>query len=182
MNENLESRLVARFNNREPEAFGEVYDLLYKGLYCYTENLFKDSVITPEDIIHDAFITLFDNNAIFVSMKQIRGYIYIYIKNRFLMDYRHQNVVNRVNSELLKNEDYFIVQAAEAEVYSFTSELLKLLPNDCIESFKLYLEGFDIKEIATMLNKSESAIYKQRSKSINEIKTFFKRGMNKKLF
>ncbi len=77
---------------------------------------------------------------------------------------------NEKRDEILRDNDYYMIQIAESEVYSWVSEAINLLPSDCAESFRMFIEGYDIKEIAKKLDKPLSTIYSQRTKAISIIK------------
>jgi RNA polymerase sigma-70 factor (ECF subfamily) len=55
---------------------------------------------------------------------------------------------------------------AENEILSVLSSSLDLLPTECAKVFKLCLDGWEIKEIADQLGKSESTVYKQKKEAI----------------
>ena len=168
MNINEESEILLKFNNKNSTAYGSVYNHLYKELFYYTYSLYKNSSILPEDIIHDTFLEIWENKKLeFDSLKKLKAYIFIVIKRKFLMHYRHNKFVVKETVKLSSNDDYFVSQAVEAEIFSFIPEALNLLPEQCAKSFKLFLEGYDIKEIAKQLNKTESTIYKQRENAIS---------------
>ena len=168
LNINKDTNLLFEFNNKNALAYGAVYNYLYKELYYYAYSLYNESVILPEDIIQDVFLEVWENKKIkFDSLKKIKAYIYIVIKHKFLMHCRHQKFISKEITKLASDDVFFIAQAVEAEVFSYIPEALNLLPEQCAISFKLFLEGYDIKDIAAKLNKTESTIYKQREKSIS---------------
>ena len=79
--------------------------------------------------------------------------------------------------ETLKNDDdSFITYMVETEIIAELSGLPDLFPTECAKVLKLYLEGWDMKEIAVKLQKSPSTIYTQRQ----EIITILKKILNQK--
>lgn len=86
------------------------------------------------------------------------------------MHCRHQKTVEKANEFQLKDDNFFIIHAAESEIYSIIPEALNLLPEDCVETFNLFIEGYSVKEIAQKKNKPLSTIYSQRDKSISILK------------
>lgn len=177
--DNLSScnQLISSFNSRTDSAsFGEMYSLLYKQLYYYAAKLFEGTGVEAEDVIHDVFLKVWEKkNVQFENIKAVKSYMYISIKNNFLSYARHNSLHNEKMPEILMNEDYYTIQAAEAEVYSAIAECAKLLPSDCVNTFKMLMEGYSVKEIATMLEKPAPTIYSQKAKAI----TILSKRLNK---
>ncbi len=64
--------LLNKFNSRDSYAFGEIYCLLYKEFYYFTNTLYKDTTIEADDVIHDIFIYLWENKKIrYNSIKKL---------------------------------------------------------------------------------------------------------------
>lgn len=159
--------LLSRFNKREDIAFGKIYDKIYREIFFYAQSVFNNSGIDPKDIIHDIFVDIWLKKSIhFHSIKDLKSYLYVTIKNRCRAHYNRVKVVDKAHKYFIKNEDIFIVQAAEAEIFSPIASALKLLPLECAKTFKMFLEGMSAKEIAVILNKKESTIYNQRREAI----------------
>ena len=169
--EEAESILLLNFNNKIDSAFSEVYSLYYKELYYYTFSIFKDTTEDSEDIIQDIFINILENKKLkFKSLIKIKSYIMISIKNRYKMYYRHQKAINNYLSENV-DDKFFILQAVESEVVSLISEILNMLPEECARTLKLFLDGYNVKEIAEKLGKKESTIYNQKNSAISTLRT-----------
>ncbi len=165
------TELVSLFNKRDRDAFGDIYDQLYSQLFIFTESLFKNTSIDPQDVIQDAFVTLWGRkNLKFDSLSDIKGYLYVSIRNRFKVHYNHMKVEHKVHGDILRNEDFYIEKAARAEVYSYVGNVLKLLPEECANVFKLFLDGYSIKEIAEMTGKKQSTIYNQKNQAVSAIR------------
>lgn len=167
-----ESLLLKRFNSRDNKAYTEVYTQVYRELYYYTNSLFRNMPIEPDDIIQDIFLEIWESrNQKFDSVNKIRNYIYVAIKHRFISLYRKEKTIGKYQrDEILKNE-YFVMKAVEGEFFSIIPEALKLLPVECAKTFQLFLEGYDAKEISQMLDKKESTIYNQRQKAITILRS-----------
>lgn len=71
------------------------------------------------------------------------------------------------------DEDWLTIYAVEAEVFSLVPVALNLLPEDCAESFKLFLEGYTVKEIAEKQSKPLTTIYSQREKAVAILRSKF---------
>ena len=164
--------VLSNFNNRDYIAFGEVYSLYYMELYGYASSLYKNTTEDPEDILQDIFLKILSNKSIkFSTLKEIKNYIYVSIKNRYISYYRHHSTSKHIDINNCENEASFIFQAAEAEIISLIPEILNMIPSECAKVIKLSLQGYDIKEIADKLEKKESTIYNQRKTAISILKT-----------
>ncbi len=159
---------VALFNKRDRNAFGDIYDMVYNELFLFTNSLYSATTIDPKDIIQDAFVKLWDRDGlVFKSVSEIKSYLYVSIKNSYKVHYNHQKVTDKAHHEISKDEDYYIVQAAKAEVYSFIGKALNMLPAECAKIFKLFLDGYSVKEIADITGKRESTVYNQKNEAIS---------------
>lgn len=180
MNDNKETLLIKRFNKRENLAFGEIYSLLYKELFFFTSKLYQNTNIDANDVLHDIFIKLWElNNLKFDGLVNVKAYMYISIKNYLKNSVCHKKTVDKYVEKIMNDNDYFIIQVAEIETYSLLSDVIDSLPTECAKVFKLYVDGWSIKEIAQKLGKTESTVYTQRQDAISIVKRKLK---NDKLF
>lgn len=133
-----------------------MYRLFYKEFYLYANSLFLNN-IGAEDIIQDLFLDIWEkSNVKFDSLNYFKAYFFVAIKNKFLMHCRKNKFINKQSEAIIYDNNYFIAQAVEAELYSIIPDALNILPADCAESFVLFIENMEVKEIAEKLNKTES--------------------------
>lgn len=168
-NSNLDMQsLLDKFNNRDCGAFSELYSVLYKELYYFSNSLYRNTNIETEDVIQDAFFNIWDDRKRkFTSLSHLRAFLFVVIRNSYKRHYNHAKIVNKATNTLLEDDDYMIYRAAEAEIFSIVPQALNLLPTECARSLSLLLEGYDIKEVAQMLGKKTSTIYNQRKESLS---------------
>lgn len=165
-----DSLLLSRFNNREEGAFAKVYSHYYYNLLHLANKLFSDTTEQPEDVVQDIFINIWNNKRQkFDSLNGLKLYVYVSIRNKFKDYIKHQKHKERFR-DVINSEDYFTVQVAESEVYSIIAESISLLPEECATVFRLHLDGWDVKDIALKTGKTESTVYKQKSRSIEILK------------
>lgn len=171
----LES-LLLNFNNRENLAFSKVYEIIYDELFYFTSNVYRDTEVVASDVIHDIFIKLWENrNVKFSSIVNIKGYIYISVRNKFRDYISHAKIKDKFSHSLKMQDDYMVSQIVESETLSLITDVFKVLPSECAKVFKLFVDGWDAKEIAVKLNKSQSTIYAQKQEAIAIIKRKFSR-------
>lgn len=165
------SQLVHDFNSRKLSALTSIYDLLYDELYFFTTHIYQNTIIDPADIIHDVFIKIWDRNSMhFNDIENIKAYMFVTIKNmksnyldRLKTEYNYRQNINI-------DRDSFISEVAITETIAIIAQEIDLLPEQCANVFKLSIEGWEISEIAQMLNKSESTVYNQRTQAIKTLK------------
>lgn len=159
--------LLKMFNCRDHSAFGAIYLHLYDELHYFARKLFQGVTITTEDVIQDIFINIWENKSLrFDTIDGIKAYLYVAIRNKRIKFINHTKCVNKHIQSIKEQEDELILSVAENEVMSFLSRSMTLIPEECAKVFKLCLEGWEMKEIAAKLEKSESTVYKQRNEAI----------------
>lgn len=165
------SSLLLRFNNRDNSAFCEVYEIVYDELFYFTSSVYKDTEVVASDVIHDIFIKLWEARGVkFNSLLSIKGYIYISVKNKFRDYISHRKCKDKFNNAMRLTDDYFVSQIAESETLTIMAEAERCLPTECAKVFRMYIEGWDVKEIAEKLNKSQSTVYAQKTEAITILK------------
>lgn len=161
------SLLLKKFNNRESLAFGEVYTLLYDELYYFTSRLYHETEIMADDVIHDTFVYIWEHSTQrFEGLENLKAYLFTSIKNRFHNYIVHQKIVKKFQYE----NGEFISDVVESETLSIINQAIGLLPQECAKVFKLHIDGWQVKDIAKELGKSESTVYAQKQEAISTLK------------
>lgn len=60
-----------------------------------------------------------------------------------------------------------------SESVSLISEAYSYLPEDCLEIFKLYMNGLSIKEIVEIVGKGKTYVYERKQKAFDILKKKF---------
>lgn len=163
--------LLLCFNNRDKNAFAELYSQFFKELYYYARKLFVDTTVDAEDLVQEVFVNLWMKKSVdFVSFDHIKNYLYLSIKNKHKDYIIHKKYVTDYEDIVKRDEDFYLNAMVESEVVSALGEALSVLPTECAKVFKLHVEGWDVKSIAAQLNKSESTVYQQKSAAISILK------------
>lgn len=171
ISKNVNELLLKQFNNRNAEAFSHIYLLLYDDVYYFTSNIFRNRVIDPDDVIQDVFLNLWENKKQqFNGVNNIKAYLIVAIKNRYINFIQHQKTISKHQSDVLHCKDYFVAEMVEMEVFSILREAEQLLPEECAKVFTEYINGLSAKEIASKLEKSEFTVYKQKNHAIKILK------------
>lgn len=173
-----ETEIMSRFNRKDAVAFSDVYDLLYKPLYYFAFNLYKDTPVDANDVIHDVFIMIWEHKKLsFENYTSLKTFLYITIKNRFRNHLVHQRCEIKYSESVKKTyaERSLTSEIVEVETLSIIQEAMKVLPEECAKVFELHVNGWSVKEIAEKLGKSQCTVYTQRQDAI----TILKKRMSK---
>lgn len=167
--------LLTNFNQRDHSSFGDMYELLFGELCHFSKRIYQDNKVDVRDIIQDIFVKIWDNPSLqFDTVGHLKSFIHTAIANNFKNLFKKSSYSDKFIQDKQKEERddlWYEVQAIEAEVLSLLPQVIGMLPEDCAESFRLYLEGYKVREIADMLGKPLTTIYSQKQKAINILKT-----------
>lgn len=166
-----ERTYLERFNVRDSIAFGFFYEKLYNDLYYYASKLYKNTEVSADDAIHDIFVSLWSAKHIrFDNIYKLKAYLIISIKNRYKNYLDHQRSNGRYVKYYTENNNNFINQVAEVEILSSINNAMDMLPEECAKIFRLHIEEWEVKDIASKLGKAQSTVYAQKQKAISILK------------
>lgn len=168
-----EDDLLRKFNNGDKSAFSNVYMQLFDELNGFAKRLFYATEIDSKDLIQDIFMNVWSNKHLkFISLDHIKNYIYLAIKNKHTNFVKHKLCHEEYEKQVKEMNDYQLNAVIETETISLLSLVDDLLPAQCSEVIKLFLSGYDAKEIAEKLGKSQYTIYHQRTEGIRILKRY----------
>ncbi|MCL2561933.1 MAG: sigma-70 family RNA polymerase sigma factor [Rikenellaceae bacterium] len=163
--------MLKKFNRREIEAFGYIYDYFYSELTYYTIKIYKDTGIDAADVIHDIFLKVWHSpKKDFSSLEEIKFYMMVSIKNSRKALTIHQKHIDRYADAVRTERDQFKLDIIETEIFSVFNYALGLPPKETAEIFKLFLEGYTAEEIAWKTGKTVKAIYNLKSRTLAGLK------------
>lgn len=164
-----------------PEAFKEVFRLLYPRLKGYCK-LFVKNNNEVEDIIQEGFITLWDKRNTINAEKQIESFLFVIIRNKCLnyLKNRRLDAENISPDNFPVNELQYLYQLDLAEkeeksleemlIASF-QEAVDSLPEKMKAVFvQCKLEGRKQKEVAEEMGVSLKMVEKQIAKAKKQIR------------
>lgn len=169
-----EDKLIFLFNKRDEKSYEYVYNLFYDELYYFASRLYVRTEVVPADVIQDVFLSIWGNkDTKFQSIENIKNYLFLSLRNRYIKYWEHKKHVDKYAYSISNDSDYFTSEMIEVEVISKLSLMINTLPSECAKVFRLYLEGYDTKDIADKLGKAPSTIYNQRKEAISIIRKKF---------
>lgn len=168
------SLLLTKFNIRDSEAYGKVYLMFYDPLYLFTTRIFQNTDAVAGDVIHDIFISIWERKDLkFNTLDHIKGYLYLSVRNKFKAYLSHRKHVDKFAQVAALDEEYSVAYIIESETIALLNDAIALLPTECAKVLRLFIEGWEIKEIADTLNKSQSTVYNQKNEAVAILKKKF---------
>ena len=169
--DNAELSLLLRFNSRDESALAELYNLYYDELIYFTNQLFRSSTVEACDVVHDIFLKIWmSENLKFKTLKNIKAYIYVSIKNNFYDYISHNKCVDKFAKISKSDPNNFVSEIMESETLSIISQIDEFLPEDTCKMFKMIIDGWNVKDISTSLGYSKSHVYAKRDDAIKILK------------
>lgn len=165
-----ESLLLKKFNNRDEDAFVAIYNRFYKEFLLYAATLYQNINVSAEDAVQDVFAYVWQTKKItFESILKIKAFVIVAIKNRYKNHLDHLRChTNYLDAEKqsAECENNFELDIFEIELYAILQKSLDILPKECGEVLKLYLNGYKSEEIAQILGKKIRTVYNQKNDAI----------------
>lgn len=157
-----DEQIVQKISDKDPAAFNEVYDKLYRKLFLFAKNLISDTE-EARDIVTESFIKLWAQKNTFDNMGHLQVYFYTVIKNSCIDYLRKDKLRAKIENQLIRSEviseNAIERKYQEAELVQILYGRINQLPERMQQVFKLtYLEGYRRSEVAQMLNLSENTI------------------------
>ncbi|WP_158536822.1 MULTISPECIES: RNA polymerase sigma factor [Halobacteriovorax] len=150
--------LVTKDNNHH--AFRKLYERLSEKLYRFIYYIVLDESVAQE-ITHEAFLTLYDKRKMYRSDYQVSTWLWTIGRNK-AYDYKKKKKEISIDDEIiisLPNDDISTLQKLAQEASSETiKEALKLLPDSQRDAILLWMDDYNTKEMAEIMEKSEQAI------------------------
>ena len=164
-------QLIQDFQNGDKRSLEHIFGELYQRVCAYSHRYLTDSQ-EIEDLVQDAFITLWNKRTDFEHINAIKSFLYTTVRNKCLNSLKHQTVIREHESRLiyeLENADK--EQAViEEEYYGHLYNEIKNLPEGSQKVMLLALQGLKNKEIADELDISENTVKTQKKIAYAKLK------------
>ena len=166
---------IERLNEREAEAFHELYQKYFRLLVLFAMR-FMDDVMVAEDVVEDVIVTVYENNVPFESLATFKAYLYNAVRNKALNHLKHTNVHQRWTENAAMDAEgtaYSLSESADEsieEMYVSMFEALDALPARCREVILLCAEGKSNAEIAELLDLSIETVKTHRKRALKMLR------------
>lgn len=149
---------------KDDRAFRYLYGVYFVALKTLAGYYVKDEQVAA-DLVQEVFISLWESTHRFVSMEEVKYFLYSALRNKCVSHFRKQKVRERYQQEMLSGghpvEDFW-EKALEEDVYAELMAAIEKLPPQCQLVMKLSLEGLKVAEIAERLHISEETVKDHR--------------------
>lgn len=174
-----ETQIIDGLKSNDSRVFDYLFNEYYTQLQYFAERL-VGSREEAQDIVITVFRKFWNIRDNFQTSNNIKAFLYITIRNQCLDFLRYRQRLNEVKKEYeshllsadeIKQSEHLII---ESDLINKIYKEVQKLPNRCREIFILtYFKGLKTKEIASVLQISESAVTTQRSLAIKYLKHAF---------
>lgn len=164
-------KLLYDFNLGISEAYNAIYMKFYEELHYYSYKLFASTTVGCDDVVQEVFLNLWEKKKhSFESLSHIKNYLYMAVRNKYKDYLNHNHHVRNYEQEVQLSDQELFTGMVEAETVMLMKSVSELLPEECAKIFQMYMEGWEIKDIAQELKKSPSTVYTQRTRAIEILK------------
>ncbi len=153
-----------------PTTFSRLYNEHYRGLSVYAANI-VGNLDEAEDIVQEAFSSLWEHDNAFISPTAIKAYLYRSVRNASLDTLKHKSVEEsyiRKTMEAypeIKFDDSGETLNKEM-VYAKLFQTIENLPQRQREIFILYMRGKKNREIAEIMGISTDTVKTQKRRAM----------------
>ena len=139
---------------------------------CLFANKFINNYDDAEDLTQEVFIELWNQRAKFVSIEQVKAFLYLSIKNRCINLKKHFNIREKYAQATLSDNEAFIDEyVIEVEVVNSLNHAINTLPEQQKQVIILGLQGFKNEEIAQNMQISINTVKLYKKIAYKQLRT-----------
>jgi RNA polymerase sigma-70 factor (ECF subfamily) len=158
------AKYLAAFQRGEEQGFNYFFKALYPALLYYAFNIVKNKE-QAEKIVSDSFIQVWEKHEELQTADEIRHSLYTAIGNICIQ----RGLIAGNEKQVLSTHNIIM-----AEAIHLVHKTVKELPDECRTVFEMmYIHGKTVKEVATELNLSISAVEEQRALAVSLLRKKF---------
>ncbi len=161
-------RFIVELNRKKDTAWLRLYEEFYPALCAYAARLLHENA-GVEDIVQECMIGLWHSSLHFNNVRALAGWLYKAVYSRALNLLRDRNNARRLlgnyTSEFIYSEEMAIELAIEESVIAKLRLVLAELFGQQRNVMNLSLEGYKVREIASILGISENTVKMQKKRA-----------------
>jgi len=170
---NLSDELFLEFRAGDTKVFKQLFDSFSRQMLYVTQGIVKDSRVADE-IVLDGFLKLWEARSQFYTLKSIKAYLYVVIRNASLNHIhaaRQRISYAPLEDDVLSTEPDIFIKILRAELYEAIDQEIKHLTTKQAAVFQLsVMEGKSTEEISDTLGISSGSVFTHRSAAIKAIR------------
>lgn len=160
----------------KPKDFERIYDLHFNALCAFAYKYLND-VLSVEDLVQEAFISLWEKRADFRDRMAIKSFLFTSVRNKCLNQLKHKKVKKKHEEHLvyeLESEQFFTRAVIEEETFNRLYIEIENLPESARYIMLLALNGLKNPEIAEKLSVSVNTVKTQKKIAYSKLKSKLK--------
>ena len=166
--------LVKRFNEGDARAMQAIYDMYFTHLFYFAYRITQNRA-EAEDIAVVTLEILLRRNTDFLTMPNIKAFLFITVRNKCLKyidaEKRHRRSETELSTLQDEKDDYVLAQMVRSEFLMEVYREIESLPPVRKKVFKLfYIDGLDSQEIARLLRMTPAAVYNNKLKALKQLR------------
>jgi RNA polymerase sigma-70 factor (ECF subfamily) len=170
-----EMDLVGLLKTGDRAAFSEIYKRYWHLLFLHAYKMIKNED-EAKDAVQEIFISLWNNRETLNITSNLKGYLYVTVRNRILNKIRQtkssDDFLDLLAREMNESDESTLQLINEKELIELIDNEVNLLPPRMKQVFQMSRKDFlSHKEIAEMLGTSEETVKKQISRSLKILRT-----------
>ena len=161
-----------KFQQLNKRSFRTLFDFHFNAL-CGFGNKFVAETEVVEDLVQDAFISLWKKRFDFNHEHSVKAYLYTSVKNKCLNHIKKHNPLSRQDEswEILSESEQYVDNAiVEEETFNLLYAEIKSLPKASQAIMLLALNGLKNQEIANELSISVNTVKTQKKIAYAKLK------------
>jgi len=172
------AQLLNQLKGDDLTAFNELYIKYRKALFIYALRYVKDEEVCYE-LVHDAFIYLWQKRASAIKDQNINAYLYSFVKSRslnYLRDQRNKKLDEHLASqELTEHPDYELESNSDST--AILKEALASIPSPATRHiFEMrFIQEMSYKDIALSKSISINTVYVHVNSALKVLRGKFKK-------
>jgi len=168
------NHLFLSFDNQDPVAFRQVFDLHNKSLCYFAQSLVQDPE-EAEDIVQETFKKLWESNTSFTGSDHLTGFLFLVTRNAALNHLRNKKNRRLTHQAFpafpIDDSNAIDAKMHEAWLLELIAQEVERLPTERKVVFKLYFyEQMTTSEISIKLDRSEQTVLNQKNDAIKQLR------------
>lgn len=151
------------------DAFRILVERYCEALFVFAMRMSGDNYLS-EDIVQDAFETVWSEKKKLNPSLSIRSYLYGIVKNKCLVAIRSSKVSEKYRSSLQNNEEDIIDKFIETETMRLLVGAIEALPPRTGEVIRLSMEGMRQEKIAEEMNITVATVKALKADGLKKLK------------
>lgn len=158
---------LKQLNFGADDAYKILYEQYYYRFYSLAYRYMEDKE-EARDIVQDVFYDFWQRKEQFGNVDILKSYLYKSVRNKCLDLLRRQKVRDKYLGTLKEENEFFLNQVLEEELYQQLKTAINNLPFEAQKVYKLSLLGHSNTEIADQLGLTIDAVksHKKRGKKM----------------